>query len=167
MTRGGWLLIGRLATGMDRVTNRYFANTADPSTALRSGRDDKGRVVTYRKASDWDGQSYEPLLREHCRSLHCASLRFGMTRGGWLLIGRLATGMDRVTNRYFANTADPSTALRSGRDDNGTGGRYFEDCNEASSVSQRPSDFSGGVAPYALNPDNAARLWAIAQTLIS
>jgi hypothetical protein len=24
-----------------------------------------------------------------------------------------------------------------------------------------------GVAPYALNPDNAARLWAIAQTLIS
>jgi NAD(P)-dependent dehydrogenase (short-subunit alcohol dehydrogenase family) len=49
----------------------------------------------------------------------------------------------------------------------GIGGRYFEDCNEASTVSQRPSDFSGGVAPYALNPDNAARLWAIAQTLIS
>jgi NAD(P)-dependent dehydrogenase (short-subunit alcohol dehydrogenase family) len=49
----------------------------------------------------------------------------------------------------------------------GIGGRYFEDCNEASTVSQRPSDFGGGVAPYALNPDNAARLWAIAQTLIS
>ena len=64
MTRGGWLLIGRLATGMDRVTNRYFAKTADPSTALRFGRDDKGRVVTFRKASDWDGQSYQPLLRD-------------------------------------------------------------------------------------------------------
>src|ERR1700760_706200 len=49
----------------------------------------------------------------------------------------------------------------------GIGGRYFEDCNEASTVSQCPSDFGGGVAPYALNPDNAARLWAIAQTLIS
>ena len=49
----------------------------------------------------------------------------------------------------------------------GIGGRYFEDCNEASTVSQHPSDFGGGVAPYALNPDNAARLWAIAQTLIS
>jgi len=49
----------------------------------------------------------------------------------------------------------------------GIGGRYFEDCNEVRTVSQRPSDFSGGVAPYALNPDNAARLWAIAQTLIS
>jgi hypothetical protein len=41
-------------------------------------------------------------------------LRFapvGMTREGRLLFGRLTTGMDRVTNRYFAKTADPSTAL--------------------------------------------------------
>jgi hypothetical protein len=30
--------------------------TADPSTALRSGRDDKGRAVTFRKVSDLDGQ---------------------------------------------------------------------------------------------------------------
>jgi hypothetical protein len=49
---------------MDGVTNRYFAKTADPSTALRSGRDDKGRGVAYRKVSDPDGQSYEPLLRD-------------------------------------------------------------------------------------------------------
>ena len=43
----------------------------------------------------------------------------------------------------------------------GIGGRYFEDCNESPVVSERPSDFSGGVAPYALDPDNAARLWDI------
>jgi hypothetical protein len=30
--------------------------TAGPSTALRSGRDDKGRAVTFRKVSDLDGQ---------------------------------------------------------------------------------------------------------------
>jgi hypothetical protein len=45
--------------------------------------------------------------------------------------------------------------------------KLLSQSNEANTVSQRPSDFGGGVAPYALNPDNAARLWAIAQTLIS
>ena len=49
----------------------------------------------------------------------------------------------------------------------GIGGRYFEDCNEAAIVSEKPSNFGGGVAPYALDPDNAARLWRIAQTLVS
>jgi NAD(P)-dependent dehydrogenase (short-subunit alcohol dehydrogenase family) len=40
----------------------------------------------------------------------------------------------------------------------GIGGRYFADCNEAAIVPQRTKDYSG-VAPYALNPDNADRLW--------
>jgi signal transduction histidine kinase len=35
----------------------YSATTADPSTALRSGRDDKGRAVTSRKSGDLDGRS--------------------------------------------------------------------------------------------------------------
>jgi NAD(P)-dependent dehydrogenase (short-subunit alcohol dehydrogenase family) len=48
----------------------------------------------------------------------------------------------------------------------GIGGRYFEDCNEAAIVSEKPTNFGGGVAPYALDPDNAARLWRIAQTLV-
>ncbi len=37
------------------------------------------------------------------------------------------------------------------------GGKYFEDCNEVPVVTQRPRDFNGGVAPYALDPDNAQR----------
>jgi NAD(P)-dependent dehydrogenase (short-subunit alcohol dehydrogenase family) len=41
----------------------------------------------------------------------------------------------------------------------GIGGRYFEDCNEAAIVTRRTKDYTG-VAPYALNPDNADRLWA-------
>ena len=40
----------------------------------------------------------------------------------------------------------------------GIGGRYFFDCNEAPVVAQRPPD-SKGVAPYALDPANADRLW--------
>jgi NAD(P)-dependent dehydrogenase (short-subunit alcohol dehydrogenase family) len=40
----------------------------------------------------------------------------------------------------------------------GIGGRYFFDCNEAAAVDHRTDDMSG-VAPYALDPDNAERLW--------
>jgi NAD(P)-dependent dehydrogenase (short-subunit alcohol dehydrogenase family) len=48
------------------------------------------------------------------------------------------------------------------------GGRYFEDCNEAQVL---PADFSpetaSGVAPYALDPDNAARLWELSERMIA
>lgn len=40
----------------------------------------------------------------------------------------------------------------------GIGGRYFEDVNEARVVNHRGPDYSG-VAPYALDPANAERLW--------
>ena len=46
-------------------------------------------------------------------------------------------------------------------------GRYFEDCNEARLVDHRPTDFTGGVAPYALDAGNARRLWEMAEHLIS
>jgi NAD(P)-dependent dehydrogenase (short-subunit alcohol dehydrogenase family) len=41
----------------------------------------------------------------------------------------------------------------------GVGGRYLEDCNEAPLVDHRTADLMG-VAPYALDVDNAERLWA-------
>lgn len=40
----------------------------------------------------------------------------------------------------------------------GVGGRYFEDCNEAIPVTDGSGGMSG-VAPYALDPGNADRLW--------
>jgi NAD(P)-dependent dehydrogenase (short-subunit alcohol dehydrogenase family) len=40
----------------------------------------------------------------------------------------------------------------------GVGGRYFENCNEAPVVTEFVQ-FGGGVAAYALNPENAERLW--------
>ncbi|VVN43843.1 SDR family NAD(P)-dependent oxidoreductase [Pseudomonas fluorescens] len=47
----------------------------------------------------------------------------------------------------------------------GIGGRYFEDCNEAKVVYERPADFIG-VAPYAIDPENAQRLWNVASNMI-
>ncbi|PZV11418.1 MAG: oxidoreductase [Leptolyngbya sp.] len=54
--------------------------------------------------------------------------------------------------------AATSVLLATSRLLEGVGGRYFEDCNEAAIVLQRTEDYSG-VAPYALDPDNADRLW--------
>jgi NAD(P)-dependent dehydrogenase (short-subunit alcohol dehydrogenase family) len=48
----------------------------------------------------------------------------------------------------------------------GVGGRYFEDCNEAPVVHRRPESGMGGVAFYALDPDNAERLWEVSLELI-
>jgi NAD(P)-dependent dehydrogenase (short-subunit alcohol dehydrogenase family) len=43
----------------------------------------------------------------------------------------------------------------------GVGGRYFEDCNEAVVVNRRGGPGRGGVAPYALDPTKAERLWEL------
>jgi NAD(P)-dependent dehydrogenase (short-subunit alcohol dehydrogenase family) len=45
------------------------------------------------------------------------------------------------------------------------GGRYFEDCNEAATVTRRLADYTG-VAWYALDPANAERLWDTALGLL-
>jgi NAD(P)-dependent dehydrogenase (short-subunit alcohol dehydrogenase family) len=47
----------------------------------------------------------------------------------------------------------------------GIGGRYFEDCNEAVRVDRRGKPGQGGVAPYALDPANAERLWELSLAL--
>ncbi|MFC4530444.1 SDR family NAD(P)-dependent oxidoreductase [Sphaerisporangium dianthi] len=49
----------------------------------------------------------------------------------------------------------------------GVGGRYFEDCAEAPVLRERPPMFGGGVAPFALDPAGAGRLWEIATAMIS
>jgi NAD(P)-dependent dehydrogenase (short-subunit alcohol dehydrogenase family) len=48
----------------------------------------------------------------------------------------------------------------------GITGRYFEDCNEAVLVDRAPEGTGGGVAPYALDPANAERLWELSLRLI-
>jgi NAD(P)-dependent dehydrogenase (short-subunit alcohol dehydrogenase family) len=49
----------------------------------------------------------------------------------------------------------------------GVGGRYFENCNEAEPVARRGGPGKGGVAPYALDPANAERLWELSLQMIS
>jgi NAD(P)-dependent dehydrogenase (short-subunit alcohol dehydrogenase family) len=48
----------------------------------------------------------------------------------------------------------------------GVGGRYFENCNEAIRVDRRGAPGTGGVAPYALDPANAQRLWELSLQMI-
>ncbi|HEX3668941.1 MAG TPA: SDR family NAD(P)-dependent oxidoreductase [Acidimicrobiia bacterium] len=47
------------------------------------------------------------------------------------------------------------------------GGRYFDDCNEAPVIHRRGEAGLGGVAPYALDPENAGRLWEVSLELIA
>jgi NAD(P)-dependent dehydrogenase (short-subunit alcohol dehydrogenase family) len=59
----------------------------------------------------------------------------------------------------------------------GIGGRYFEDCNEAQILTGDPADQTGpgsyrpiedgGVADYALDSDNARRLWELSLTALA
>jgi NAD(P)-dependent dehydrogenase (short-subunit alcohol dehydrogenase family) len=48
----------------------------------------------------------------------------------------------------------------------GIGGRYFNDCNEAEVLTHRPEVALTGVAPYALDPGNAERLWETSLALL-
>lgn len=47
----------------------------------------------------------------------------------------------------------------------GVSGRYFEDCAQAEPVTERAGAVAG-VAPYALDPENAARLWTLSEAFV-
>jgi NAD(P)-dependent dehydrogenase (short-subunit alcohol dehydrogenase family) len=49
----------------------------------------------------------------------------------------------------------------------GVGGHYFEDCNEAEVVTRRTPGAIRGVAPYALDLDNADRLWELSLEMLA
>lgn len=89
--------------------------------------------------------------------------------------GAIATGLQRHTGglktpmgrrKTPQQGAATSVLLAASPLLNGVSGRYFEDCAESHVVAKRPTDFSGGVAAYALDPDNADRLWDISLKLI-
>ena len=60
--------------------------------------------------------------------------------------------------------AATSVLLAASPDVDGVTGRYYEDCAEAAQVTERGTH-TGGVAPYALDPANADRLWEISKEL--
>jgi hypothetical protein len=47
----------------------------------------------------------------------------------------------------------------------GITGRYFEDCAPSEPVAERAGAVAG-VAPYALDRENADRLWAVSESLV-
>jgi NAD(P)-dependent dehydrogenase (short-subunit alcohol dehydrogenase family) len=60
--------------------------------------------------------------------------------------------------------AATSVLMAASPDVEGVTGRYYEDCAEAALVTERGTH-TGGVAPYALDPNNADRLWHISADL--
>jgi NAD(P)-dependent dehydrogenase (short-subunit alcohol dehydrogenase family) len=78
--------------------------------------------------------------------------------------GGLRTPVDR--RKTVAQGAATSVLLAASPLLEGIGGRYFEDGNEAVVLQGEPVMFGGGVAPYALDPGNAERLWDLATGLV-
>jgi NAD(P)-dependent dehydrogenase (short-subunit alcohol dehydrogenase family) len=79
---------------------------------------------------------------------------------------RLAESSGTIRLKTPEQGAATSVLLASSPQLEGIGGRYFEDCNEAETVPRRPADTYGGVAPYALDPDNADRLWGMSLNML-
>src|SRR6185295_2563536 len=79
---------------------------------------------------------------------------------------RMAESGGRLRLKTVEQGAATSVLLATSPLLDGVGGRYFEDCNEAPVVDKRPEMGAGGVAPYALDPANAERLWDVSLELI-
>jgi NAD(P)-dependent dehydrogenase (short-subunit alcohol dehydrogenase family) len=81
--------------------------------------------------------------------------------------------MDRARAQMRIKTPEQGAAtsvlLAASPELEGVGGRYFEDCNEADVIHRRDKDVrhSQGVAAYAVDPDNAHRLWEVSSRLVS
>jgi NAD(P)-dependent dehydrogenase (short-subunit alcohol dehydrogenase family) len=126
---------------------------------------------------------YDPFVAYGQSKSACALLAVEATRrwsgqgifANALNPGAIATNLQRHTGglktpperrKTLAQGAATSVLLAAHPSIEGIGGRYFEDCKEAVTVTRRPADYSG-VAHYAMNADNAQRLWEIATKLVS
>ncbi|MFF4978319.1 SDR family NAD(P)-dependent oxidoreductase [Streptomyces sp. NPDC001083] len=90
--------------------------------------------------------------------------------------GAIATGLQRYTGglktpverrKTPQQGAATTMLLAASPQIRGVTGRYFEDCNEADVADERPANFGGGVARYAVDPANAERLWRLTAAAIA
>jgi NAD(P)-dependent dehydrogenase (short-subunit alcohol dehydrogenase family) len=126
---------------------------------------------------------YDPFVAYGQSKSACALLAVEATRrwsgqgifANALNPGAIATNLQRHTGglktpperrKTLAQGAATSVLLAAHPSIEGIGGRYFEDCKEAVTVTRRPADYSG-VAHYAVDADNAQRLWEVATRLVS
>jgi NAD(P)-dependent dehydrogenase (short-subunit alcohol dehydrogenase family) len=80
-----------------------------------------------------------------------------------------AETLDGSQGRYktIAQGAATTVLVATSSQLGGIGGRYFEDCNQAQVLDPgTPSTTIYGVAAYALDPDNANRLWEVSLELL-
>jgi NAD(P)-dependent dehydrogenase (short-subunit alcohol dehydrogenase family) len=125
---------------------------------------------------------YEPFAAYAQSKTACALIAVEMTRrwsadkifANALNPGAIATGLQKHTGglktplerrKTPEQGAATSVLLAASPLLEGIGGRYFEDCTEAPVVEKRAADFVG-VAPYAIDPDNARRLWETSAQMI-
>lgn len=131
----------------------------------------------------FDFMPYDPLLAYGQSKSACALLAVEATRrwaadgivANALNPGAIATNLQKHTGglktpperrKTIAQGAATSVLLAASPLLEGVGGRYFEDCNEASVVLKRPADYRG-VAGYAVDAGNAERLWDTTLELLS
>lgn len=94
--------------------------------------------------------------------------------------GAVATGLQRHVGGTLATPAELQKTPQQGASTTilaavsplleGIGGRYLDDNAEARPVAERPEDFrawAGIVAPYALDPEAAERLWTLSEGLLA
>lgn len=82
---------------------------------------------------------------------------------GYLEAARKRLGSSLVM-KNVEQGASTSVLLATSPQLEGVGGRYFEDCNEAEL--NPTGQGSSGVAPYALDPENAGQLWELSLELV-
>ncbi|MGV9249044.1 SDR family NAD(P)-dependent oxidoreductase [Streptomyces sp. NPDC003710] len=75
------------------------------------------------------------------------------------------TGLALPPRKNVEQGAATSVLLAASPTVEGITGHYFEDCAKAEPVTRRAGAVAG-VAPYALDPQNAARLWAVSEDLV-
>ncbi|MFD9705908.1 SDR family NAD(P)-dependent oxidoreductase [Lentzea sp. NPDC059081] len=78
------------------------------------------------------------------------------------------TGVDPAIIKTTGQGAATSVLVATSPLLEGIGGRYFDDCNETRTADRRDeTPPMRGVARFALDPDNAARLWTYSETLLA
>lgn len=126
---------------------------------------------------------YDPLLAYGQSKTACILMSVGITKN-WgsdgitsnaLNPGAIATGLQKYTGglrtpehlrKTIEQGAATSVLLAASPLVEGISGKYFDDCREAPVVDERGEAPVKGVARYAVDPENAARLWETAKQML-